>query len=165
MARRILIVEPDPKTSQDLFVLFQSPPRLPVGRQERGTREQYEPQVATCLAHALEKARTIRFHCVILDVNLPEMKGYEAVPLVRTINNNPPIIMVAAENSPELEVRVRQQDVFYYHLTSFDQNELRLAVENIFEKLPALEDAAAPSRAAARPIQLMPLQSFRAEHK
>jgi len=158
MARRILIVEPDPTNVHDLFLLFHS---------EGGPspRVRYEPQVATSLAEAVEKTQTTRFHCVILDVNLPEMKGYEAVPLIRTINNNPPVIMVAAENTQELETKVREQDVFYYHLMSFDQNELRLAVENIFKKLPTLKESRRPSIGAARPILLKPLRSFQKEDK
>jgi len=93
------------------------------------------------------------------------LKGYEAVPLIRTINNNPPVIMVAAENTQELETKVREQDVFYYHLMSFDPNELRLAVENIFKRLPTLEDSRKPSIGAARPILLKPLRSFQKEDK
>jgi DNA-binding response OmpR family regulator len=151
MARRILIVEPDPRTSQDLFALFHS---------QRGSslQDRYELQVATSLSEAAEIAQTIRFHCVILDVNLPEMKGYEAVPLVRTINSDPPVIVITAENSPELEAKVREQDVFFYHLTSFDYDELRLAVESMFEKLPTLKEGKKPG--AVRPILLKPLRSF-----
>jgi len=158
MARRILIVEPDPKNARDLFLLFHS-------EGSRSPHARYEPQVATSLSEAVEKAQTIRFHCVILDVNLPEMKGYEAAPLIRTINNSPPVIVVATGNTPELERRVREQNVFYYHLMSFDQNELRMAVENIFEKLPALRESRKPSTGAVTPILLKPLQSFQKQDK
>jgi len=158
MARRILIVESDPANVHDLFLLFHSEGGL-------SPHERYELQVATSLAEAVEKAQTTRFHCVILDVNLPEMKGYEAVPLMRTISNNPPVIMVSAENTQELETKVREQDVFFYHLLSFDQNELLLAVENIFKNLPTLKEGRKQSIGAARPILLKPLRSFQKEDK
>lgn len=158
MARRILIVETDPTNVHDLFLLFHS-------KGGPSMRERYEPQVATSLAEAIEKAHTTRFHCVILDVNLPEMKGYEAVPLIRTISNNPPVIMIATENTQELETKVREQDVFYYHLLSFDQNELRLAVENIFKNLPTLKESRKSSIGAARPILLKPLRTFHKKDK
>jgi DNA-binding NtrC family response regulator len=71
---------------------------------------------------------------LILDVHMPEMMGYEAVPIIRGMDPKLPIIITARENTSELESHVRHQKVFYYHVKSFGPNELKLAVRNAFER-------------------------------
>jgi len=150
MIRRILIVEPDLKIAQEMFLLF----HFERGRFER---DRYEPEIAESVAEAVEQAQTVNFDCIIMDVDLPEMNGYEAVALMKTIANNPPVVMTAAKNSLELETKVRQQDVYYYHLRSFDLDELKSAVGSVFEKLQELKRAGKPSIAAV-PIVLKQLR-------
>ena len=40
------------------------------------------------------------------------------------------VIITAAQNSREQEARIRNEDIFYYYIKSFDREELRLAVQN-----------------------------------
>ena len=155
MIGRILIVEPDPKTAQELLVLFQS-------ADERFEGGRYEIEMATCVSQAVELAQTISFDCIIMDVELPEMKGYEATGLVRTTNKLPPIILTADNNTPETEAKVREQDVFYYHVRAFGPDELKLAVRSIFEKLPARERVRKTGAAIAKPVALKQLRLSRA---
>jgi len=156
MIRKILIVEPDPKTAQELFLLFHS-------GYGRFGRERCEPEIAESVAQAAEQVQTINFHCVIMDVDLPEMKGYEAVPLIKMISKNTPIIMTADKNTLELETKVREQDVYYYHLRCFDQNELRLAVRSVFEESGKVESGREPDKGAAKSILLKQLALFQKE--
>ena len=65
---------------------------------------------------------------MVVDVDLPEMKGYEAVPILKAIQPRAKVIMTARSNSKELESKVRRQDVFYYHIKSFNASELASAV-------------------------------------
>jgi DNA-binding response OmpR family regulator len=150
MVGRILIVEPDRETARDLFVLFHS---------ERGRfeRERYEVEIAQSVAEAVERAQTMDFHCVILDINLPEMNGYEAIPLINTISSNCPVIVTAAKNTPELETKVRQQGVYYYHLRSFGLDELTSAVRSSFERFEKVGTSGKP-RPATGPVVLKQLQ-------
>lgn len=46
--------------------------------------------------------------------------------------------MTVAENSAELEAEIRQQDIFYYCIKSFDQEELIEAVQDAFKKIEKL---------------------------
>ena len=94
--------------------------------------------------YRVEKALRLNdvFHCLqrekidvlILDVKMPEMKGYDAIPLIRGIDPHLPIIITAEENSPELESEVRHHRVFYYHVKSFGPEELKLAVASAIKK-------------------------------
>jgi len=121
MTRRILIIDPDPNIREDYSLFFM--------------RDDYEVEICCGIADAIEKMKDIGFDCIIMDVQLPEMKGYRAVQILKTINLKAQIILTAAENTRELEVRVREQDIFYYYIKSFDKEELRTAVNNIFKKL------------------------------
>jgi len=158
MIRRILIVEPDPEVARDIFVLFQ----LERGRFDS---ERYEPEIARSVTEAAEQAQAVNFHCIIMDIELPEMKGYEAVPLMKTINNNPPVIITADKNSLEVETKVREQDVYYYHLRSFGLDELKLALGRVFEKMGKVEEVGKLHKGAAKPVLLKQMQLSRKQEK
>ena len=118
--KKILLVEPDNKDAMKLFILF--------------TDEDYKLEISRNFTDALDKIRNIKFDCVIMDVNLPEMKGYDAVSILKIIDPKLEIIMTTKKNTMELEAKVRKQDVFYYYIKSFDHQELKLAVRDAFKK-------------------------------
>jgi len=97
-------------------------------------QEGYHVEKALRLNDVFQCLQREKIDVLVLDVHMPEMKGYEAIPLIRGIDPNLPIIITAEENSPELESQVRHQRVFYYHVKSFGLEELKLAVENAIKK-------------------------------
>jgi len=153
MIRRILIVEPDAKAAQDMFHTFHSQHR-------HLERNRYETEIAGSVAEAIERLQTVSYHCIIMDVNLPEMAGYQAVSLLKTIDNITPIIITADENTPDLEANVREQDVYYYHIRAFGEDDLILAVNSIFEESEKLKDRRRPGIASANPVVLKQLRLF-----
>ena len=153
MIRRILIVEPDARAAQDTFRAFHS-------RHRRFEGERYETEIAGSVAEAIERMQTISYHCIIMDVNLPEMAGYEAVSLLKTIDNITPIIITADENTPDLEVNVREQDIYYYHIRAFGEDDLILAVNGIFEESEKLKGRRRPGITSAKPVVLKQLRLF-----
>jgi len=96
--------------------------------------ENVDVEKANGVAEAARKLKDIGFDCVIMDVDLPEMKGYDAVSVLQTIDPNTRIIMTAAQNTMELEAKVRKQNIFYYHIKSFDAEELKQAVRAALRK-------------------------------
>ena len=124
--KKILLVEPDNKDAMKLFVLFSD--------------EDYKLELSRSFTEAVEKIRNIKFDCAIMDVNLPEMKGYDAVSIMKMIDPNIEIIMTAEKNTIELEDKVRKQDVFYYYIKSFDRQELKLAVRDAFKKSEKIKE-------------------------
>jgi DNA-binding NarL/FixJ family response regulator len=69
-----------------------------------------------------------------MDVDLPEMKGYEAVSIIKNIAPDIKIIMTTKKNTKRLEAKVREQDIFFYFIKSFDKEELKLAINDTFKK-------------------------------
>lgn len=98
--------------------------------------------VETCgnLTGALDKIKNAGFDCIVADVNLPEMEGYKAVRIFKTIDPGVQVILASAKNTMELEAKVREQDIFYYYIKSFGKKEFCLAVNNVFRKLGKLKE-------------------------
>jgi len=69
-----------------------------------------------------------------MEVNLPEIKGYDAVPIIKSIDPNLKIIITTRKNSRQLEAKVRSQEIFYYFIKSFGHDELKLAIRNAFSQ-------------------------------
>ena len=69
-----------------------------------------------------------------MDVEIPEMKGYEAVSIIKSINPEIKIIMTTAKNTKSLEAKVRKQDIFFYFIKSFAKEELKLAINDALNK-------------------------------
>jgi len=123
---KVLIINSDRETHKELLSLFAS--------------EGYQVEISEGLTNGLQKLKNIKFDCLIVDVELPEMKGYQAFPIIRTVDPKIDVIMTAAHNTPDLEARVREQDIFYYYIKSFDREELRLAVHDVFKKLGKIKE-------------------------
>ena len=124
--RRILIIDPDTEAARELSSRF--------------IKEGYDVETSGGVTKAVERVTDVKFDCVIVDVNLPEMKGYQAAPILKAIDPKVEIVMTAAENTAELEAKVRKQDIFYYYIKSFDPNELQEAVRDVFKKLGKVKE-------------------------
>ncbi|MFC1763576.1 response regulator [Planctomycetota bacterium] len=118
---RILIIDPDIEAARELS--------------SRLIKEGCDVEICGGVTKAVERIKDAKFDCIILDVDLPEMKGYQAAPILKAVDPKVQIVMTASENTAELEAKVRKQDIFYYFIKSFNQNELQEAVRDVFKKL------------------------------
>lgn len=118
--KRILIVDPDTDTVQEYSSLL--------------TDEGYDVDACRRIADAVQTIEDAKFDCVIMDVSLEDIKGYDAVGIIKAIDPKIEVILTAKTNTKELEAKVRAQDIFYYYIKSFKSEELIMAVNNIFKK-------------------------------
>lgn len=118
--RRILIIDPDPKEREDISVFLK--------------KENYFVETGKGLTEAIKKISEGGFSCLVMDVNLPEMKGYEAIPIIKNIEPKIKVIMTTKKNTKRLEAKVREQDIFFYFIKSFGREELKLAINNAFNE-------------------------------
>lgn len=125
-SKRVLIVDPDSGVARQVTSLL--------------VDEGYDVEVTTSISAMAERLKDAKFDCVIMDVDLPEMKGYEAAPLLKAIDPDVQIIMTTTENTLELEAKVRKQDIFYYYIKSFDLEELKEAVRDVFKRAGKIKE-------------------------
>ena len=92
--------------------------------------EMYSVEVGNGFSDAVKKISSGNYDCLIMEVDLPEIKGYEAVSIIKNLDPEIKIIMITKKNNKNLESRVREQDIFYYFLKSFGNEELILAINN-----------------------------------
>lgn len=120
-SREILVVDPDPLFAGKLTAMLRA----------RG----YDVERAEGISQAAQRLRDVDFGCVIMDEDMPEMKGHDAVSVVRAISPRVPIIMTAARNTREQEARIRRQDIFFYYVKGFDMRELAMAARDALRKV------------------------------
>lgn len=118
--KRILIIDPDRKERQDLASFL--------------SKEGYYVESGKGFPEAIKMLSEGCFNCLIMDVDLPEIKGYEAVSILKNINPDIKIIMTTKKNTKRLESKVREQDIFFYFIKSFGKEELEMAISNALIK-------------------------------
>jgi DNA-binding NtrC family response regulator len=85
-------------------------------------------------SQAIQIIQEEKVDLLIMEADFPEIKAYEAIPIIKGVDPNLPIIITATHNTPELEAQIRRRPIFYYHVKSFGPEELRLAIRNAMER-------------------------------
>jgi DNA-binding NtrC family response regulator len=114
--KRILIIDPDENDRDGMATFLR--------------QHNFSVETGRGLSDALKKVTEGSYACLIMDVDLPEMKGFDAVSIFRNIDPKIKVIMTAKKNSMELESKIREQDIYYYFIKSFGKDELRLVINN-----------------------------------
>ncbi len=115
-----MLVEPDPHTSKRLNAVLRKE-KFKVNPVERGSE-------------AIRCVQQEHVSVLILDTGIKDMNWEEVVPIVKGFNPGLSIIMTSVTNTPELESAILHHKVFYYHVKSFGNDELVLAVRNAVER-------------------------------
>ena len=83
---------------------------------------------ASSMAEASGMIRNAAKACAIVDAELGDMPGLQAVQILRQLCPQVRIIFTTPRNTGDLEAQVRALDVFYYYISSTDRAELVAAV-------------------------------------
>jgi DNA-binding response OmpR family regulator len=115
-----LLVEPDQHTAKRLDAVLQ--------------KEKFKVYLVERGSETIRYVQQEHVSVLILDTGIKDMKWEEVVPIVKGFNSGIPIIMTSDANTPELESMILHHKVFYYHIKSFGNDELVLAVRNAVER-------------------------------
>jgi DNA-binding response OmpR family regulator len=85
--------------------------------------------IVQSMSEAERLLKQAEFDCAIVAVELEDIRGHEGVSRLHKIAPALPVIVTAADNTRELEAEVRQYDVAYYYVKTFDRAELLEAVK------------------------------------
>ncbi|MHC5067760.1 MAG: response regulator, partial [Planctomycetota bacterium] len=88
------------------------------------------PDVATALSHTADDFPDL----VLLDQNLPDGTGLEAVPRLRSIDHELPVVLLTGQGSTDLAVDALKQGVVDYVEKPFKLERLRRTVELLLER-------------------------------
>jgi len=75
-----------------------------------------------------------KFDLILLDLFLPDMKGYELIPEIKKEWPQSKIIAITEFNSRELEQNVRKEGVIYYMIKPIDTKYIESIVKHIAHK-------------------------------
>lgn len=83
---------------------------------------------------ALAKLRQKKFHLALLDIFLPDIKGYELIPSFKAIWPEIGIVTMTGHNTRELEWEVRKQGIIYYMIKPFNMNDMKDILDHLKKK-------------------------------
>jgi len=85
---------------------------------------------ATEIDILLERVQQKKFDVIILDAEMQGMQIERLIHILREMDPQAKIIVKARQNTKNLEAKIRQAKVFYYHIHSFGIAELKLAIKS-----------------------------------
>lgn len=71
------------------------------------------------------------FDMVLLDIYLPDCKGHELIPEIKTIQQNIGIVTMTGLNTRDLEQEIRQLGIFCYLIKPFRMNILKEIIDHV----------------------------------
>ncbi len=94
----------------------------------------YEIDFSANAADAMQKFNKSEYDLILLDVFLPDAKGYDLIPVYKKIQPHIGIIVMTGNNTPELELKVRETGILYYLIKPFKSIELSALFEHYSKK-------------------------------
>jgi len=120
MAERILITEDD----EDLaFVL-----------REALIRQSYETQVCPTVAALVDALKSGSWDLILLDVKLPDMDGIEAIPKIRDVGPDTPIIVMTAHGNRETATQAIARGAYDFFTKPLKMSEFQVVVARALER-------------------------------
>ena len=104
-------------------------------------KEGYEVYTATNGVQALEKAREVHPHLILLDVMMPDMNGFQVLQEIRK-KNNVPVLMLTAKSDEEDKVSGLRLGADDYLTKPFGINELMARVNSLIRRYTTLNPVA-----------------------
>ena len=123
--QRILLVDDDPDSSEPLSLLLQS--------------KGHETRVATDGAQAISVADEFKPNCVLLDLGLPRMDGYEVARRLRDRPYGSDVVLVAVTGWAGRDIRSRAAEAgFDYHIVKpVNWDEVEKIVRRVVRPAPS----------------------------
>ncbi len=94
----------------------------------------YRSKSAATGKKALQILREESFDVILLDIMLPDYKGYDLIPKFKSINPGINIVTMTGHNSRELEKKVRNQGILYYMVKPLETQNFKLILDHIKNK-------------------------------
>ena len=110
----------------------------------------YEVQAVASGAEALEQLCRRPFDLVLLDINMPEMDGWETLRLIRADDElaDLPVVMFSVKGEMQDKIHGMQEGAVGYITKPFIVDELLLRIRAVFDSMPGSPPSHPSPRAA-----------------
>ena len=98
------------------------------------SKKGYKIFTVKTLKETLLTLQNQRVDALVIDAALLE-EDCGFISVIKGIEKDLPIIICAESNTPEMESKIRQQKIFYYHIKSFGTEDLEMAIANAINGL------------------------------
>ena len=93
----------------------------------------YEVEYAEDGASAIEKASSMSFSSIILDLTMPDMSGFQVMNELRAEGIDPPIIIITAQNTVKNAIDAMKEGAYDYIAKPFDLDEVNITVQRAIQ--------------------------------
>jgi DNA-binding NtrC family response regulator len=92
--------------------------------------EDYAVDYSTSAIEGIDKLTTGRFSCLLLDIQMPEMNGFEVLKKVKENNSPISVIIISAHGSIENAIKATKLGAFDFIEKPIDREKLLISVRN-----------------------------------
>jgi len=96
--------------------------------------EGYNVNAFTSAKEGLQKISTSKFSALLLDIQMPEMNGFEVLTKVKEINKYLSVIIISAHGSVENAIKATRLGAFDFIEKPIDRDKLLISVRNAVEQ-------------------------------
>jgi len=93
------------------------------------TEEGYTVEAVNCPSEAIQRLLPGRYGVMVLGVHSEDAEGVGLIPMINRIDRQLPIIVIAADESLDLERRARSGKLFYYTVRPVDGGEIKEVIK------------------------------------
>jgi DNA-binding NtrC family response regulator len=104
--------------------------------------EGYNVEYSTGTTDGLEKLFANKFSCLLLDIQMPELNGFEVLKKVKENNSTTPVIIISAHGSIENAIKATRLGAFDFIEKPIDRDKLLISVRNAVGQYKLLNENA-----------------------
>ncbi len=116
----ILIIDDEPEICESIKMILEY--------------EGYEVQYSTNSTEGVQKAINDNFAALLLDIQMPEMNGFEVLKKVKDMNPALSVIMISAHGSVENAIKATRLGAFDFIEKPIDRDKLVISIRNAVEQ-------------------------------
>jgi len=102
--------------------------------------EGYVVEYSTSAGEGLEKISSQQFSTLLLDIQMPEMSGFEVLKRVKEINSSISVIIISAHGSVENAIKATRLGAFDFIEKPIDREKLLISIRNAVEQSNLLSE-------------------------
>jgi len=104
--------------------------------------EHYTVDYSTGAPEGIEKLFANKFSCLLLDIQMPGMNGFEVLKKIRENNSSTPVVIISAHGSIENAIKATRLGAFDFIEKPVDRDKLLISVRNAVEQYKLLNENA-----------------------